>query len=184
MDNCEQSLKKLFDVTDKVACVTGASSGLGRHSANVLAQYGASVVGIARRKDALQDWQRNNKGKVAFEAHDLSDENQLEELANKVSGHFGPPDILVHAAGLNNRMHADKINQTEWHKTLWLNLSVPFFLSQHFVPSMKEKNWGRIEFCITSDFSRFSKWNFIWCFQRRNWTNDSIHGRSVVKFWH
>jgi len=144
MDNCEQSLKKLFDVTDKVACVTGASSGLGRHSANVLAQYGASVVGIARRKDALQDWQRKNKGKVAFEAHDLSDENQLEELANKVSGHFGPPDILVHAAGLNNRMHADKINQTEWHKTLWLNLSVPFFLSQHFVPSMKEKNWGRI----------------------------------------
>ena len=68
MDYREQSLKKLFDVTDKVACVTGASSGLGRHAANVLAQSGASVVGIARRQDALQDWQRENNGKVAFEA--------------------------------------------------------------------------------------------------------------------
>ncbi len=144
MDNREQSLKKLFDVTDKVACVTGASSGLGRHAANVLAQSGASVVGIARRQDALQDWQRENIGKVAFEAHDLGDETQLEKLANKVAEHYGPPDILVHAAGLNNRVHADNINQSEWQQTLWLNLSVPFFLSQHFIPYMKAKNWGRI----------------------------------------
>ena len=144
MDNREQILKKLFDVTDKVACVTGASSGLGRHAANVLAQSGASVVGIARRQDALQDWQRKNVGKVAFEAHDLGDETQLEKLANKVAEHYGPPDILVHAAGLNNRVHADNINQSEWQQTLWLNLSVPFFLSQHFVPYMKAKNWGRI----------------------------------------
>ena len=142
MDNFVQSLKNLFDVRDKVACVTGASSGLGRHAANVLAKSGASVVGIARRKDALLDWQRENNGKVSFEVHDLCDEEKLGILAKKISRHFGYPDILVHAAGLNNRLHADKINKTDWHKTLWLNLSVPFFLSQYFVPFMKKKKLG------------------------------------------
>ena len=139
-----QDSKNLFDVRNKVAFVTGASSGLGRHAANVLARCGASVVGIARRQEKLQDWVEENEGKVACEAHDLGDETQLERLAEKVLEHFGPPDILVHAAGLNNRMHADTIDRSQWNETLWLNLSVPFFLSQHFVPFMKAKNWGRI----------------------------------------
>ena len=76
--------KKLFYVGNKVAFVTGASSGLGRHAANVLARSGASVVGIARRQERLQDWVQENEGKVACEAHDLGDETQLETLAEKV----------------------------------------------------------------------------------------------------
>ena len=72
-----QNSKKLFDVGNKVAFVTGASSGLGRHAANVLARSGASVVGIARRHEKLQNWVEENEGKVACEAHDLVDETQL-----------------------------------------------------------------------------------------------------------
>ena len=128
-----QDSKKLFDVRNKVAFVTGASSGLGRHAANVLARSGASVVGIARRQEKLQDWVEENEGKVACEAHDLGDETQLERLAEKVLEHFGPPDILVHAAGLNNRMHADTIDRSQWNETLWLNLSVPFFFMILFI---------------------------------------------------
>ena len=78
-----QDSKNLFDVGNKVAFVTGASSGLGRHAANVLARSGASVVGIARRQEKLQDWVQENEGKVACEAHDLGDEHNLRSLQKK-----------------------------------------------------------------------------------------------------
>ena len=57
---------------------------------------------------------------------------------------FGAPDILVHAAGINTREAADGITPGGWDITLTLNLAVPFFLSQHLVPGMKERGWGRI----------------------------------------
>jgi len=172
-----QDSKNLFDVRKKVAFVTGSSSGLGRHAANVLARCGASVVGIARRQEKLQDWVEENEGKVACEAHDLGDETQLERLAEKVLEHFGPPDILVHAAGLNNRMHADTIDRTQWNETLWLNLSVPFFFSQHFVSFMKAKKLGKdCELRVSPDFSCLPQWNFLWCFERGHRAVDPVHG--------
>jgi gluconate 5-dehydrogenase len=65
-------------------------------------------------------------------------------LAEKVSAIFGSPDIIIHAAGINHRQHADEVSAQGWDDTVWLNLSVPFFLSQQFVPAMKARKWGRI----------------------------------------
>ena len=74
-----------------------------------------------------------------------SDEDiSLAELAAKAADPFGPPDILVHAAGINTRQVADDVTPEGWDITLTLNLAVPFFLSQHLVPAMKAKGWGRI----------------------------------------
>ena len=64
---------QLFDLTGKVGCVTGASAGLGQHSARVLAAAGAKVVGVARRAEALADWQAEIGDKAAVVAADLSD---------------------------------------------------------------------------------------------------------------
>ncbi|WP_146347820.1 SDR family NAD(P)-dependent oxidoreductase [Falsiphaeobacter marinintestinus] len=134
----------LFSVRGKVACVTGASSGLGRRAATVLAQAGAQVIGIARGAEALTDWQAEAGGDTSAVAFDVSDRDALGDLAQEVSKPFGSPDIVIHAAGINTRQTADDVTPEGWDITLGLNLSAPFFLSQHLVPGMKAKGWGRI----------------------------------------
>jgi gluconate 5-dehydrogenase len=132
------------DLTGHVACVTGASSGLGRRAALVLSQAGAKVIAIARRADALETLQAEASGEVAALPYDLSDRTGLADLATRAAAPFGAPDIVVHAAGINTREVADDVTPEGWDITLNLNLAIPFFLSQHLVPGMRAKGWGRI----------------------------------------
>lgn len=136
--------ESLFDLTGKVACVTGASSGLGARAAMVLSAAGAKVVGIARRKEALAQTQAAIEGAFTALPADLSDRSGLEALAEQVTAVYGGVDIVVHAAGLNNRQPIDEITEQGWDDTINLNLSVPFFLSRQFVPHMAAQGWGRI----------------------------------------
>jgi len=133
-----------FDITDRVAVVTGASSGLGRAAASALANAGAKVVGVARRVHDLAAWSEETEGLTAYECADLSNPATMRKVASKAAEPFGPPDILVNAAGLNTREHADDVTLEGWHRTIELNLSAPFFLAQALVPEMKKKGWGRI----------------------------------------
>ncbi len=137
-------LRHLFDVKGRVACVTGASSGLGRHAASLLARAGARVVGVARRADQLASWQQDAGGETHAVTADLADRSGLAHVARAVSEPFGPPGIVVHAAGINTRQAADEVTPEGWDVTVNLNLSAPFFLSQAFVPAMKAAGWGRI----------------------------------------
>ena len=134
--------RALFDLTGRVAFVTGASSGLGRRAAVALAGAGAKVVGVARRQAQLETLQEEI-GAAAVQG-DVSDRANLDALAVAVTEPFGAPDIVVHAAGINNREHADDVTFDGWDHTLALNLSTPFFLTRCFVPEMKAKGWGRV----------------------------------------
>jgi len=132
------------DLSGHVACVTGASSGLGRRAALVLSQAGARVVAIARRADALETLQSEAPGDLVAMPCDLSDRAGLADLAARAAAPFGAPDIVVNAAGINTREAADDVTPEGWDITLTLNLAVPFFLSRHLVPGMRQKGWGRI----------------------------------------
>lgn len=134
----------LFDLTGRVACITGASSGLGRRAAIVLAAAGARVVGVARRTEALHSLCAEIGENAASVSADISDRAALQTLAADIASPFGPPDIVIHAAGLNTRQAADDVTPEAWDQTLAINLTAPFFLSQALVPAMKRKNWGRI----------------------------------------
>jgi NAD(P)-dependent dehydrogenase (short-subunit alcohol dehydrogenase family) len=134
----------LFDLTGKVACVTGASAGLGQHSARVLAAAGAKVVGVARRAEALADWQAEIGDKAAVVATDLSDRNALKDIAARICEPFGAPYIIVHAAGINTREAADDVTDAGWDVTMNLNLAAPMFLTQAFARTMAAKGWGRV----------------------------------------
>lgn len=134
----------LFDLTGRVAVVTGASSGLGRRAARVLAAAGANVIGVARRADALQSLVAEIGESGAYVVADVADQAALPATVAAISQPFGAPDIVIHAAGINTRQAADDVTPEKWDQTLALNLSAPFFLSQALVPAMRAKGWGRI----------------------------------------
>lgn len=133
-----------FSVAGRVACVTGASSGIGRAAASRLAAAGARVVGVARREAELEAWASGTEGDTAVVVADLADRASLAGVATAVAEPFGAPDILVNAAGINTRQQADEVTPEGWDVTLDLNLAAPFFLAQAMVPAMRARRWGRI----------------------------------------
>ena len=146
----------LFNVSGRVACVTGASSGLGRRAATVLARAGASVIGVARRGEALRDLREEIGQNCAVVEADIANRDSLAQCVEQIAQPFGPPDILVHAAGLNTREMASEVTSQGWDATLAINLSAPFFLSQQFAPAMQTKAWGRIvNFASLQSFRAF-----------------------------
>ena len=129
-----------FDVAGRTAVVTGASSGLGRRAAETLARAGAKVVAVARRADALATLGEG----IAAVPGDVADRAGLDDLAARITEPFGAPLIAVHAAGINTREAADHVTDEGWDRTLAVNLTAPFALSQRLVPAMKRAGWGRI----------------------------------------
>lgn len=136
--------RDLFDLSGRVACVTGASAGLGQRAAIVLAAAGARVVGVARRADALAEWATATGTAAAPVTADLSRRDQINDIAARIAEPFGAPDIIVHAAGINTREAADVVTDAGWDMTMNLNLAAPFFLTQALAPAMKAKGWGRV----------------------------------------
>ncbi|MEM9736944.1 MAG: SDR family NAD(P)-dependent oxidoreductase, partial [Pseudomonadota bacterium] len=105
-----------FSVEGRVACVTGASSGIGQAMASALAERGAKVVGVARRAEALEEW-ASGAGARAAVVGDVADLAALPALAAKAAEPFGAPEILIPAAGINPRKHADEVSLDEWQAT-------------------------------------------------------------------
>lgn len=142
-----QLIEKLFGLDDRVALVTGASSGIGRRMADTLARAGARVVLVARRKQLLDGAVEEiaaTGGAASALAWDLLDLDGIPALHAAASGIFGTPDIVVNAAGVNMRLPAETYTPRQWNDTLALNLSVPFFLGRACVPGMRAKGTGRI----------------------------------------
>lgn len=140
-------MSDLFSVQNRIAVVTGASSGIGLAISQVLAQFGAKVVLMARRIELLEQESKKieSAGGVAkWVGIDLLDRTQIEESYDKVLRCFGAPEIIVNAAGINLRESTEKISWSSWDKTIHLNLSVPFFFSRQFVRNMKQQGRGKI----------------------------------------
>lgn len=135
-------VKNLFSLVGKTALITGGGSGIGRAIAHALSDADAYIIVVGRREKPLHETLEGREGLGI--AADLMDESVFEELSTQIGNYGTFPDIIVNAAGINPRKHADEIDMNAWNQTLHLNLSVPFFLAQAFVPHMKRKNWGRI----------------------------------------
>ena len=144
MDNA--NLPALFSLQGKVALVTGATSGIGRRQAMVLASAGASIVAVARRRaelDSLCDDISGAGGNCTAIEADLL-EADCDALAAQACEAFGQVDVLCNTAGINLREPAADITRASWERTLWLNLSVPFFLARALEPQMRERGGGRV----------------------------------------
>jgi NAD(P)-dependent dehydrogenase (short-subunit alcohol dehydrogenase family) len=134
--------QNLFDLTGKTALITGGGSGIGRAIAHALSDAGAYLVVVGRREALLKETLEGRTGLPV--AVDLVSDGPLTAIKEACESHGNNPDIIVNAAGMNPRAHADTVTPEIWNETIHINLSVPFFLAQTFVPYMKTKNWGRI----------------------------------------
>jgi 3-oxoacyl-[acyl-carrier protein] reductase len=124
---------ELFDLTGKVALVTGASSGLGARFAQVLADAGAAVVLVARRADRLAAVEAHidkTGGKALAVAADVRDRAVMARAFDAAEAAFGTVDILINNAGV---VHADRVvelSEAEWRRVLGTNLDAVLFCSQ------------------------------------------------------
>jgi len=124
---------ELFDLTGRVALVTGASSGLGAHFAQVLAENGASVVLVARRADrltALKDKIEKAGGRAAVAEADVLDRDAMKRAFDAAEKAFGTVTILVNNAGVT---HADRVHEMPeetWRRVTGTNLDAVLYWAQ------------------------------------------------------
>lgn len=143
--SAERPIPDLFDLSGRIALVTGGNSGIGEAMAQALAAAGARVILVARREPELKA-ACARLGRQAADpiACDLTDRQALRACAEAALARHGCVDILVNAAGINPRRPFLKNSEADWDKTLAINLSAPFLLTQLLVPRMTEQRWGRI----------------------------------------
>jgi NAD(P)-dependent dehydrogenase (short-subunit alcohol dehydrogenase family) len=138
----------LFDLTGRVALVTGGSKGLGKAMARGFAAAGADIVISSRHEDelasAIGEICEGTSARGAFLVADMTDRLQAEGLARRAAERFGRVDILVNNAGSNAPQPIDAIRNEDWDRILELNLSAGMALCRALVPGMKERRWGRI----------------------------------------
>jgi NAD(P)-dependent dehydrogenase (short-subunit alcohol dehydrogenase family) len=137
-----------FDLTGKVALVTGGSKGLGQAMARGLAEAGADILICSRNegelRNALDRIIDGTGRKGAFFVADMSNRSEVEKLATSALGTFGRIDILVNNAGTNAPQAIDEITDETWDRVMEINLNSIMALTRAVVPQMKERKWGRV----------------------------------------
>ncbi len=137
------------NLTDKVALITGSTSGIGLATARMLARNGADVALHCFGDDN----EIQNLGadiayaagrKVLHFSHDLSDLSMARQLVEDVTVAFGKVDILVNNAGVQHVADIEEFPDAAWHRVIAVNLTACFATIKAAWPQMKERGWGRI----------------------------------------
>src|ERR1051326_1817098 len=138
---------KLFELSGKVAIVTGTSRGLGQYLARALARAGADLVITSRDPDTLKPFQAEiqKMGRKALPLSlDVRELDSIQSMVNTASAHFGRIDILVNNAGCNVRKPALEVTWDDWNLILNTNLRGTFFVAQAVARQMVRNKYGRI----------------------------------------
>ena len=136
-----------FDLSGKVALVTGASRGLGQYFARALARAGADLVVTARKKEDTEAFAEEIRAlgrRAASLSLDVRDEASIRRLGDEAPAALGKIDILVNNAGCNVRKPALDVTWDDWNKVLDTNLRGTFFVAQAVARQMIPRRWGRI----------------------------------------
>lgn len=135
------------DLSQNVAIVTGASSGIGEAVARRLAASGMKVALVARSRDKLASIaaEINGAGGTASaHAADVTREDQVDSLFHAVRDSFGPPDLLVSNAGIADKTPLEDLSLTRWREVLDVNLTAAFLCCRAAMRMMKPRRRGRI----------------------------------------
>jgi len=137
----------LFDLSGRVAIVTGTSRGLGQYLARALAKAGADLVLTSRERESLAEFEAEiqalGRRTLSLEL-DVRDQQSIERMAHAAQEAFGDVDILVNNAGCNVRKPALDVTWDDWNLVLDTNLRGSFFVAQAIARSMIRRGYGRI----------------------------------------
>lgn len=142
-----ENIMKQYDLTGKVALVTGASYGIGFAIAKGLASAGATIVFNDRKEELVE------KGIAAYKEEgikaygyvcDVTDEDAVEELIKKIENEVGVVDILVNNAGIIKRIPMCEMKAAEFREVIDVDLNAPFIMSKAVIPGMIKKGHGKI----------------------------------------
>ena len=137
----------MFDLTGKVAIVTGGNGGIGLGMAKGLAKAGARVVVAGRNEEkskaAVRELQSLGRDALAINV-DVADEASVESMTAEAVQRCGRLDILVNNAGVNIRKPAHELTLAEWRQVIDINLTSAFLCSRSAYPHMKRAGGGKI----------------------------------------
>ncbi len=138
----------MFDLKDKVAVVTGASSGLGVQMATAFARQGASLVILARRVERLEELAKKLKKefntKVLPLKCDVTSTEDIEAAAKAAEKEFGHVDILLNCAGSSKDKGVVDMSDDEWDFTIATDMTSVFKMTRAFAKIMQKNHYGRI----------------------------------------
>ncbi|MHC4401150.1 MAG: SDR family NAD(P)-dependent oxidoreductase [Planctomycetota bacterium] len=138
----------IFDLSGRVALVTGGSKGIGRAIAGGFAEAGADLFLCARNEDNLKaaaEEIRDQSGvRVGYLAADMAVRADVERVARAALDQLGKVDVLVNNAGWNVPQAIDEIRDEDWDYVVELNLNNVMAMTRALVPQMKERRWGRV----------------------------------------
>ena len=137
--------ENITDLTNRVAVVIGATSGLGRAIALGLARSGANVVPTGRRENLVKevcDKIRELGSETLQTTVDVSSRDSINALCKIVCNHFGGVDILVNAAGITTRKPTIAVTDEDWNKILDANLTGMLRACQSFYEPLKKSGYG------------------------------------------
>jgi NAD(P)-dependent dehydrogenase (short-subunit alcohol dehydrogenase family) len=140
-------MRNCLELTDRVAVVIGATSGIGRTLAIGLACHGANVVPTGRRPDAVETVCREIElegRRTLRQTTDIASRKSIEDLRDRVMEHFGRVDILVNAAGITLRRPTLEVADDEWEELFDTNLTGVLRACQIFHGPLKASGRGRI----------------------------------------
>ena len=136
------------DLSAHVALVTGASRGIGAAVALTLAELGAAVaVNYRERADdaeAIVAKIKSSGGRAIAVAADVSQSAAVAGMVERVARELGPIDILVNNAGIAIVRGVDELSESDFDRTLLVNLKSAFLCTQAVLPGMRVRKWGRI----------------------------------------
>jgi NAD(P)-dependent dehydrogenase (short-subunit alcohol dehydrogenase family) len=134
-------MQSFADLSGKVALVTGASSGLGRHFAGVLARYGVKVGIAARRVDALEETARlvaQAGGTAAVAALDVTKSDSVKNALSAIEAKLGPIDIVVNNSGMSVSKPVLEQTESDWDAVLDVNLKGAFLVATEAARHMRD----------------------------------------------
>jgi gluconate 5-dehydrogenase len=155
----------LFDLTGRIALVTGSGQGLGLSIARGLAQAGAAVALNGRdeaKLNAAAEILRAEEARVTTCAFDVTDGAASATAVTRLEAEFGPIDILVNNAGIQRRAPLAEMTETQWREVIDTNLTSAFLVARAVVPGMIARGRGKIiNICsIMSEVSRPTVGNY------------------------